>query len=155
MSKFGTFFGMSPRPRFDLVVNLLVAKAVTDGFVTIFGGSQWRPFVHVADIARGLVMALDAPLRSDEPPILNLGDNLENYQLRDLKEELETHVPGVRVTIETEKEDLRTYRVRFDRIEREWGFRATRRVGDGIEEVARAVRTGVIANPNDRRYYNA
>ena len=61
----------------------------------------------------------------------------------------------MRVTIETEKEDLRTYRVRFDRIEREWGFRATRRVGDGIEEVARAVRTGVIANPNDRRYYNA
>src|SRR5439155_119385 len=95
---------------------------------------------------RGLVMALDAPLRSDEPPILNLGDNLENYQLRDLKEELETHVPGVRVTIETEKEDLRTYRVRFDRIEREWGFRATRRVGDGIEEVARDVRHSSIGH---------
>jgi nucleoside-diphosphate-sugar epimerase len=153
--RFGTVYGLSPRMRFDLGVNFLAQQAVREGRVSIFGGSQWRPFVHVTDIARGLVMAIDAPLRSDELPILNLGDNLENYQLRDLKEELETHVPGVRVTIETEKEDRRTYRVRFDRIEREWGFRATKRVGDGIEEVARAVRTGVIQNPKDRMYYNA
>jgi hypothetical protein len=64
-------------------------------------------------------------------------------------------VPGVRVTIHPEKEDQRTYRVSFDRIEREWGFRAQHRVGDGIEEVARAVRSGVIADPRERRYYNA
>ena len=153
--RFGTVYGISPRMRFDLAVNFLAAQAVREGQVSIFGGSQWRPFVHVADIARGIVMALDAPIAPEKLPILNLGDNLENYQLRDLKEELETHVPGVRVAIEHEKEDPRTYRVCFDRIEREWGFRATRRVGDGIEEVARAVRSGVIANPRDRRYYNA
>ncbi len=153
--RFGTVYGLSPRMRFDLAVNFLAQKAVREGKVEIFGGSQWRPFVHVADIARGIVMALDGPLPRGTLPILNLGDNLENYQLRDLKEELMTHVPGVRVTIQPEKEDLRTYRVRFDRIEREWGFRATRRVGDGIEEVARAVRSGVIADPRERRYYNA
>jgi nucleoside-diphosphate-sugar epimerase len=153
--RFGTVYGISPRMRFDLAVNFLAQQAVREGTVSIFGGSQWRPFVHVADIARGIVLALEAPLPQDTPPILNLGDNLENYQLRDLKEELETHVPGVRVVIQPEKEDRRTYRVRFDRIEREWGFRASRRVGDGIEEVARAVRSGVIADPRDRRYYNA
>jgi nucleoside-diphosphate-sugar epimerase len=153
--RFGTVYGISPRMRFDLAVNFLAQQAVREGTVSIFGGSQWRPFVHVADIARGIVLALDGPLPADTSPILNLGDNLENYQLRDLKEELETHVPGVRVVIHPEKEDHRTYRVCFDRIEREWGFRATRRVGDGIEEVARAVRTGVIADPRERRYYNA
>ena len=153
--RFGTVYGLSPRMRFDLAVNFLAQQAVCEGQVSIFGGSQWRPFVHVADIARGIVLALDSPLPQDSLPILNLGDNLENYQLRDLKEELETHVPGVRVLIQPEKEDRRTYRVRFDRIEREWGFRATRRVGDGIEEVAQAVRSGVIADPRDRRYYNA
>jgi len=153
--RFGTVYGVSPRMRFDLAVNFLAQQAVREGAVSIFGGSQWRPFVHVADIARGIVLALDQPLPSRGSPILNLGDNLENYQLRDLKEELETHVPGVRVTILPEKEDRRTYRVCFDRIEREWGFRATRRVGDGIEEVARAVRSGVIADPRERRYYNA
>ena len=153
--RFGTVYGLSPRMRFDLAVNFLAQQAVREGRVSIFGGSQWRPFVHVVDIARGIEEALQGPLPADAPPILNLGDNLENYQLRDLKEELETHVPGVHVAIEPEKEDRRTYRVRFDRIERLWGFRATRRVGDGIEEVARAVRAGVIADPRDRRYYNA
>jgi nucleoside-diphosphate-sugar epimerase len=153
--RFGTVYGLSPRMRFDLVVNFLAQQAVREGQVSIFGGSQWRPFVHVVDIARGIELALESPLPHETLPVLNLGDNLENYQLHDLKEELETHVPGVRVVIQPEKEDRRTYRVRFDRIEREWGFRATRRVGDGIEEVARAVRSGVIADPRDRRYYNA
>jgi nucleoside-diphosphate-sugar epimerase len=152
--RFGTVYGLSPRMRFDLAVNFLAQQAVREGRVKIFGGSQWRPFVHVVDIARGIELALTGSL-PDGLPILNLGDNLENYQLRDLKEELETHVPGVQVAIEPEKEDRRTYRVRFDRIEQLWGFRATRRVGDGIEEVARAVRSGVIADPKDRRYYNA
>lgn len=152
--RFGTVYGLSPRMRFDLAVNFLAQQAVREGRVKIFGGSQWRPFVHVVDIARGIQLALHGPL-PDGLPILNLGDNLENYQLRDLKEELMAHVPGVQVVIEPEKEDRRTYRVRFDRIEQLWGFRATRRVGDGIEEVARAVRSGVIADPRDRRYYNA
>jgi len=153
--RFSTVYGLSPRMRFDLAVNFLAQQAVREGEVQIFGGSQWRPFAHVTDIARGIIMAIEEPLPPDGPPILNLGDNLENYQLRDLKEELEAHVPGVRVTIQPEKEDRCTYRVRFDRIEREWGFRARRRVGDGIEEVARAVRSGVIADPRERRYYNA
>jgi len=152
--RFGTVYGLSPRMRFDLAVNFLAQQAVREGRVSIFGGSQWRPFVHVVDIARGIQQALSGPLPLGLP-ILNLGDNLENYQLRDLQDALETHVPGVRVMIEPEKEDRRTYRVRFDRIERLWGFRATRRVGDGIEEVARAVRSGVIADPRARRYYNA
>jgi nucleoside-diphosphate-sugar epimerase len=152
--RFGTVYGLSPRMRFDLAVNFLAAQAVQEGRVKIFGGSQWRPFVHVVDIARGIELAMSGPL-PEGLPILNLGDNLENYQLRDLKEELEAHVPGVVVAIEPEKEDPRTYRVRFDRIERLWGFRASRRVGDGIEEVARAVRTGVIGDMRARRYYNA
>lgn len=153
--RFGTIYGLSPRMRFDLVVNFLAQKAVREGTVSIFGGSQWRPFVHVTDIARGIILGVHEPLLVGAPPIMNLGDNLENYQLRDLKEELEKYVPGVRVIIQPEKADRRTYRVCFDRIEREWGFRATRRVGDGIDEVARAVRSGVIANPDERRYYNA
>ncbi len=152
--RFGTVYGLSPRMRFDLVVNLLTLRAVRTGQVSIFGGSQWRPFVHVRDIVRALLMAMTEPL-PDGMPILNVGDNLENYQLRDLKEELEAHIPGVRVTIVPEATDPRTYRVSFDRIERLWGFRATRRVGDGIEEVAAALRSGLIPDPEHRRYVNA
>jgi len=152
--RFGTVYGLSPRMRFDLVVNLLTLRAVSTGEVSIFGGTQWRPFVHVQDIVRALVTATTATL-PEGPPILNVGDNLENYQLRDLKEELESRIPGVRVSIVPEATDPRTYRVSFDRIEHLWGFRATKRVGDGIEEVARALRSGVIPDPGHRRYVNA
>lgn len=152
--RFGTVYGLSPRMRFDLVVNLLTLHAVRRGRVSIFGGSQWRPFVHVHDIARALMMAMVEPL-PEGLPILNVGDNLENYQLRDLKEEFETRIPGVTVTIVPEASDPRTYRVSFDRIAELWGFRATRRVGDGIDEVAAALRSGAIPDPEHRRYVNA
>ncbi len=153
--RFGTVYGLSPRMRFDLVVNFLAQQAVRKGEVTIFGGSQWRPFVHVADISRAIEMGLSQPLPRDGRPVLNVGDDLENYQLCDLKEELQECIPGTRVRLEPEAVDPRTYRVSFSRIESLWGFRATRRVGDGLTEVAEAVRSGVIPNPDDPRYRNA
>ncbi len=152
--RFGTVYGLSPRMRFDLVVNLLTLRAVRTGQVSIFGGGQWRPFVHVRDIVGALILATSEPLPPGMP-ILNVGDNLENYQLRDLKEELEARIPGVVVTIVPEATDPRTYRVSFDRIEKLWGFRATKRVGDGIAEVAAALRSGAIPDPEHRRYVNA
>jgi nucleoside-diphosphate-sugar epimerase len=153
--RFGTVYGLSPRMRFDLVVNLLTLRAVRDGEFTIFGGSQWRPFVHVADIAHALEMAMSEVLPPEGEPILNVGDNLENYQLRDLKEEYERILPGVRVRMAEEATDPRTYRVSFDRIERLWGFRASRRVPDGIEEIARAIRAGSLPDLDHPRYVNA
>ena len=152
--RFGTVYGLSPRMRFDLVVNLLARDAALTGEVTIFGGEQWRPFVHVSDIARALRMGIHEPL-PEGTPILNVGDNLENYQLKDLKEEIEQRVSGARVRILPAATDPRTYRVSFDRIERLWGFRAEKRVGEGIEEVASAVRGGRIPEPFDERYRNA
>lgn len=153
--RFGTVYGLSPRMRFDLVVNFLAQQAVRKGEVSIFGGSQWRPFVHVMDIARAIEMALTGPLPQGGDPVINVGDNLENYQLRDLKEDLEQRIPGTRVRIVPDAVDPRTYRVSFDRIESLWGFRATRRVADGLEEIAAAVRTGRIADPDDPVYRNA
>jgi len=152
--RFGTVYGLSPRMRFDLVVNLLARDAALKRAVTIFGGGQWRPFVHVVDIARALAMAITEPL-PEGAPILNVGDNLENYQLRDLKEEIEHSIPEARVRIEPGATDPRTYRVSFDRIERLWGFRATKRVRDGLEEIAAAVRNGRIADPYDGKHVNA
>jgi nucleoside-diphosphate-sugar epimerase len=153
--RFGTVYGLSPRMRFDLVVNLLTLHAVRDNAISIFGGSQWRPFVHVVDIARALESAMVEALPSAEDPILNVGDNLENYQLRDLAEYYQSHFPALRVRQAPEASDPRTYRVSFDRIEHLWGFRASRRVPDGIAEIAAALRAGSIPEPGHRRYVNA
>jgi nucleoside-diphosphate-sugar epimerase len=152
--RFGTVYGLSPRMRFDLVVNLLTMHAVRRRAVSIFGGSQWRPLVHVEDIARALMLAMEEPL-PEGAPILNVGDTLENYQLIDLKDELVARIPDVKVTVQPEVTDKRTYRVSFDRIERLWGFRASRRVGDGIDEIARAIRGGALPDPESRKYVNA
>lgn len=152
--RFGTVYGLSPRMRFDLVVNLLARDAVLKGEVTIFGGEQWRPFVHVADIARALHLAAGEP-PPEGSPIVNVGDNLENYQLADLKETIEERVPGARVRLLPGAKDPRTYRVSFDKIERLWGFRAERRVGDGITEIAEAIRAGRVPEPYGARYVNA
>jgi nucleoside-diphosphate-sugar epimerase len=140
--------------RFDLVVNLLARDAVLKGEVSIFGGEQWRPFVHVVDIARALRLALSEAV-PEGAPVLNVGDNLENYQLRDLKAEIEEHVPAARVRVLPAAKDPRNYRVSFERIERLWGFRAETRVGQGIAEVAEAIRSGRIPEPLDARYVNA
>jgi nucleoside-diphosphate-sugar epimerase len=152
--RFGTVYGLSPRMRFDLVVNLLTMHAVRRRAVSIFGGSQWRPLVHVEDIARALMLAMEEPL-PEGAPILNVGDTLENYQLIDLKDELVARIPDVTVTVQPEVTDKRTYRVSFDRIERLWGFRASRRVGDGIDEIAGAIRGGALPDPESRKYVNA
>ena len=152
--RFGTVYGLSRRMRFDLVVNLLTMHAVCRGAVSIFGGSQWRPLVHVEDIARALMLAMEEPL-PEGAPVLNVGDTMENYQLIDLKDELVARIPQIAVTVQPEVTDRRTYRVSFDRIERLWGFRASRRVGDGIEEIAGAIRNGAIPEPEHRRYVNA
>ena len=62
--RLATVFGASPRPRFDLVVNLLAAKAYQDEVITIFNSEQWRPFIHVSDVAEGMLQMLKAPIES-------------------------------------------------------------------------------------------
>jgi len=152
--RFGTVYGVSPRTRFDLVVNLLTARALRDHKVSIFGGEQWRPFVHVADVARALHESLEADLDRVGNQTLNVGDNRENYQMKQLGPILAQEVPGTEVTVVPEVVDQRSYHVVFDKIERLLGFRAAFDVTRGVREVAEAIRSGAIPDPNDRRLVN-
>ena len=122
--RFGTVYGYSPRTRFDLVVNLLTARALRDRAVSIFGGEQWRPFVHVADVARALQASLEADLDRVGGQTWNVGDNRENYQMKDLGPVLTREIPGTSVRVVPEVVDKRSYHVVFDKIERLLGFRA-------------------------------
>jgi len=86
--RFATVFGLSARPRFDLVVNLLTAKAVQEGVITIFNGEQWRPFIHVQDVAQAVVEVFLAPLKSVSGEIFNVGDDRLNYTLKQIAEKI-------------------------------------------------------------------
>jgi nucleoside-diphosphate-sugar epimerase len=141
--RFATVFGLAPRPRFDLVVNLLTAKAIQDGVITIFNGGQWRPFVHVRDIAEAVVQVLAAPVESVSGEIFNVGDDRQNLTLAELAETIRAQIPETRIEY-VENNDRRNYRVSFQKIRRCLGFTAQHSVESGIAEIKRAFELGEI-----------
>jgi nucleoside-diphosphate-sugar epimerase len=115
-----TAYGHSPRPRFDLVVNSLVAYAHTIGLVYMMSdGTPWRPLVHAEDICRAFIATLNAPREVVHNQAFNVGRNDENYRIRELAEIVQAHVPNCRIEYaEGAGPDKRTYRVNFDKIAR-------------------------------------
>jgi nucleoside-diphosphate-sugar epimerase len=151
--RFGTVYGLSGRPRFDLVVNLLAAKAAQDGEVGIFGGEQWRPLVHVRDVAEAIVLTLQAPSHNVRGQIFNVGSNEQNYQIADLGLIIKEIVPTARVVTQPE-EDNRNYRVCFDKIRNVLNFQPQYTVRDGVQEIIDALTMGKITDYRDPRYSN-
>jgi nucleoside-diphosphate-sugar epimerase len=115
-----TAYGVSPRIRFDLVLNNLTAWALTTGRVYLKSdGSPWRPIVHVEDIGRAYVATLKAPIEEVHNQAFNVGTTTENYQIRELAAIVESVVPGSRVEFAPEAgPDKRNYRVDCNRIAR-------------------------------------
>jgi nucleoside-diphosphate-sugar epimerase len=115
-----TAFGVSPRLRFDLVLNNLVAWAVTQGTVFMKSdGMAWRPIVHIEDISRAMAAVLEAPRALIHNDVFNVGRTEDNYLVRDLAEIVRDTVPGSRVEFAAgNNADTRTYRVNCDKYAR-------------------------------------
>jgi nucleoside-diphosphate-sugar epimerase len=151
--RFATVFGLSNRPRFDLVVNLLSAKAKQDGRITIFNGEQWRPFVHVSDLAKAIMLLLNAPLGAVSQEIFNVGDNRLNHTLTDVAEVVQRVFPGTQIE-HAENADRRNYRVNFSKIETRVGFHCRYTLEDGVREIKAAFDSNEIGNYRDIRFSN-
>ena len=151
--RFGTIYGLSGRTRFDLVVNLLAAKAVFDGRITIFGGDQWRPFLHVDDAALAVAQLLQLPPgRGAE--IFNVGSNRENYTIRQVGEIVNKVVPEATLVQDGADRDRRNYRVSFSKIQLMAGFQPQWTVEKGVRQVVGAIRAGKITDYREMRYSN-
>ncbi len=137
-----TAYGLSGRLRLDVVLNNLVAWAVTTGHVVLQSdGRAWRPIVHVEDIAQAVVTVLRAPIDDVRDRAFNVGSTEENYLIRDLAELVADVIPGCRVEYAAEASpDVRNYRVDCGRIERELGFRTRWTARAGVEELAKGFR---------------
>jgi nucleoside-diphosphate-sugar epimerase len=133
--RLGTIFGWSRRMRFDLVVNLLTAKAVLEDDIPVFGGEQYRPLVHCADAASAFVKVLEADEETVDREIFNVGDNDLNYQIKEVGRIVEENVPDAEVRFVEHKEDDRTYRVSFDKINYNLGWEAEYDIADGVQEI--------------------
>jgi nucleoside-diphosphate-sugar epimerase len=115
-----TAYGVSPRLRFDLVLNNLVAWAYTTGQVRLKSdGTPWRPLVHIEDISRAFIAILEAPRHLIHNEMFNVGRSGENFRIREIAEIVEATVPGSVVTFaEDASPDKRNYRVDFAKIDR-------------------------------------
>jgi nucleoside-diphosphate-sugar epimerase len=148
-----TAYGVSPRIRFDIVLNNLVAWACATGQILIKSdGTPWRPNVHIEDISRAFLAVLEAPREVVHNQAFNVGRNDENYRIRDLAQIVAETVPGCRVEYAKDGEpDKRNYRVDFSKIARtlpafqpRWNARlgaqelceAYQRVGVKVEDFA-------------------
>lgn len=151
--RFATVFGLSYRPRFDLVVNLLTAKACQEGLINIFNGFQWRPFIHVQDVAESIVQVLRASLEIVGGEIYNVGDSRLNFTLSDLAEKIRAEFPSTRVE-HIQNSDHRNYRVSFEKIRNQVGFQCSYTLEDGIREIRKAFEQKLITDYTDPRYYN-
>lgn len=152
--RFGTIYGLSGRTRFDLVVNLLTAKALVEKVVTVFGKDQWRPFLHVHDASRSVLAALDAPSQAVAPITFNVGCDEQNRTLGQVGELITTMVPGSVLQCTEENVDRRNYRVEFRRIREGLGFQPVWNLEAGVQQVLDAMRSGKIADYQDARYSN-
>ena len=137
--RFGTIYGFSGRTRFDLVINLLTAKACQEKKITLFGGDQWRPFLHVDDAALSVLKTLEAPLDAVRDQIFNVGSNAQNYTLEQAGRLIAEQVEGAEVVEMGTSEDRRNYRVDFSKIQRVLNFEPQWSLAQGIAQVKEAV----------------
>lgn len=134
-----TIFGLSPRMRFDLVVNVMTLSAFESGQIVVTGGGQQRrPLVHVQDAAKAFICALEAPDRDIGGQVFNIG--LANFRMNELSEVVSRAIPApVDVKFTPGGADKRDYSVKFDRAREILGFSASVGIPEGVTEIHRAL----------------
>jgi len=143
--RLGTICGLSPRMRFDLLVNEMARAAVLGDGIRIFAPDAWRPFLHIRDAARVVERSLAVPAEATGGRVFNVVG--ENYQKKGLANLARHRFPSAPVELTDAVPDARDYRASGARILREWGFEPVSRVEDAFLEIAAAVRSGVFRDP--------
>ncbi len=152
--RFATVYGVSPRMRFDLTVNEFTAELLTKKSLLVYGEQFWRPYAHVRDIARAVGSVIEAPVEKVNREVFNVGSTKQNFQKKTLVDFIMRRVPDTVIEYVHKDEDPRDYRVSFEKIASVLDYSTTMTVNDGIDEVIKLVRDGVIKDFSDPRYRN-
>jgi nucleoside-diphosphate-sugar epimerase len=148
-----TIFGLAPRMRFDLAVNIMTLRAWKERVIYVMGGGeQWRPFVHVSDVVAAFVLVMGAPRNVVHGQIFNVGSSDLNYQIKQLAQFVLDVVPNVEVHVIPDDPDKRTYNICFSKIEEVLGYKTKYQVRDGIAEIKEALEKGAL-DPDDPTCY--
>ncbi len=149
-----TVCGYSPRMRFDLVVNILTVSALVRKKITVYGGSQRRPNIHITDMCRAYELFLKAPKRTVAGQIFNVG--YQNYTLRALAEMVKRALGNPSMPIEYKPtDDPRSYHISSEKIKKELGFVPKHTVEEAIRDIKTAYDRGLLPDAlTAARYYN-
>ncbi|MBN2053980.1 SDR family oxidoreductase [bacterium] len=140
-----TVYGLSPKMRFDLIINIMTYYAYKHGKIYVLGGGkQWRPVVHVRDVCKAFWLAANAPADQVNGEIFNVGCTTQNYQVEPLAKIVSSAIPNTTLECVPDDPDKRTYHVNFDKIRDRLGFTIDRTPFDGICEIHNALRAGLV-----------
>lgn len=148
-----TVCGYSPRLRLDLTVNILTNHAVNNKKITVFGGQQMRPNIHIEDVADLYVHALEAPEESIDGKVFNAG--YENHRVSEISEIVRKVVGQDVSVVTTPTNDNRSYHISSEKIRRELRFVPKHTIEEAVRDLVVAFEAGKIPQPMaDKRYYN-
>lgn len=150
--RLGTIFGLSPRMRFDLIINYLTQKAIKKKKISIFGGDQWRPLLHVTDASRAFQLVLESPNDKINKQIFNVAST--NLQIKEIGTIIKKLIPATEIETIDAIEDKRSYNVSIEKIKKVLNFKPEKTIEFGIKEISRAIQDGTITDPSEKKYYN-
>jgi nucleoside-diphosphate-sugar epimerase len=154
-----TVCGYSPRCRLDLSVNILTNHAVNKGKITVFGGEQKRPNLHILDMVDAYKLLLELPDEKIDRKTFNCGfQNLSIMQIAELAQSVVAEQfpdrPPVPIEV-TASDDRRSYQINSEKIHRELGFKPRFTIEDAVRDMTKAFRDGLLPNPfDDENYFN-
>jgi nucleoside-diphosphate-sugar epimerase len=153
--RFSTLYGLSPKMRFDLVLNGMTLALFTTGKIKVMrDGTQWRPIVHVKDAVRAIIKVLEVDIEKVRGEIFNVGSNEQNFQIYSLAK-LIGEAAGVDYDLEWYGEpDTRSYRVKFDKINQVLGFKTIYTPQHGVKEIFDGLQKGIIKDEPSTRVIN-
>jgi len=142
--RFATAHGLSPRMRFDLLLQEFLRDAILDKKIRIYGPNFWRPLAHVDDISNACIAAIKSPSDIISGEIYNVGHTRENYTKIMLAEIIREFVPSTEIEIIESKKDLRTYKVSFDKIKNNLKFISKKTIRDSISGILTEIQKGSL-----------
>ena len=140
--RFATAHGLSPRMRFDLLLQEFLRDAILDKKIRIYGSNFWRPLSHVDDISNACITTIKSSKNLISGQVYNVGNTSENYTKKMLAEIIQEFVPSTEIEITGSKTDLRTYKVSFDKIKNNLKFISKKTIRNSIQDILSKIEKG-------------
>src|SRR3989344_2849263 len=153
--RFATLFGYSPRMRFDLAINVMAKRSIQGKSIFLHGeGLQYRPFIHVKDVSKAIILVIKEDIAITNKQIFNLGNGNLNFMIKDLVKVINSFFPGSQIEKIESNKDNRSYRVSFRKFEKIFNFKAEYGVEDALKEIENYYKEGKLSDMDSEIYYN-